>query len=236
MIKYLSAALLFLLSAGAAAAGPAYNWSGFYVGMNAGAGMGTGEFSDSCYFCATDSFDSGYVALGGQIGHNWQKGAAVFGVEGDWDWTNFENDGVLGGDDSDFLRREIALDWLATIRGRAGLAVENVLLFATAGIAFGHVDATGVEYCCGPDDASPTLTGYTFNNSDTRVGMVGGFGVEMPLDGAWSARADYLYLDLGAGTADGSPDDICSVQYRCTVQNTFRSQIVRLAFNYHFEP
>lgn len=233
MIKIFGCAALFALLLVAPATAAPVNWSGFYVGANAGAGYATGEFTDDCYFCATDSFDKFFATLGGQAGFNGQSGAVVYGLEGDIDWSSFSRKGVLGADDTSFLREKLDLSWMASIRARAGLAVDNALLYVTAGPVFGHVNAPGIEYCCGIGN-SPTPDGTTFSESGTRAGMIGGVGMEMMIQNQWSVRGEYLYFDLGSETANIAPASDCSVNRQCTVQNTLSGQMVRIAVNYHF--
>lgn len=234
MLKYVAPLVaLFLLMANPASA--AGNWSGFYVGANAGVGYGSGAFTDDCYFCATDSFSKGFFMAGGQGGFNWQSGAAVFGVEGDFDWSSLSRKGVLGADDSDFLREKLELSWLASIRARAGLSVDNALVYLTAGPAFGHIDAPGTEYCCNGVGGVSPATGQTFSKSGSRTGMIGGIGLEVMLQDHWSVRGEYLYFDLGSETVSQTPPTgSCATTRRCTVQNTLDGQVARVAMNFHF--
>src|SRR5690348_13689415 len=88
------------LSKEAFATGSAQDWSGLYVGVNAGGGLADGQFTDDCYYCATDDFSRPFATLGGQIGYNWAVGSGIVGVEGDFNWTSFNRKGLLGGDDS----------------------------------------------------------------------------------------------------------------------------------------
>ena len=72
--------------------------------------------------------------------------------------------------------------WLATVRGRAGWAWDRVLFYGTGGAAFGNVQAGGIG---GPFD-SATQTGWT-----------AGAGVEWAFLPNWTAKVEYLYVDLG---------------------------------------
>ena len=55
---FAAAALAAFAMTASAEAAPTYNWSGFYIGVNAGGGMANGAFTDDCYFCATDAFSN----------------------------------------------------------------------------------------------------------------------------------------------------------------------------------
>jgi outer membrane immunogenic protein len=60
---------------------PAYNWSGFYIGINGGGGFGRSTWD------STGSFNISGGMVGGTVGYNYQIGQAVVGLEGDIDWA-----------------------------------------------------------------------------------------------------------------------------------------------------
>ncbi len=62
---------------------PAYNWTGAYIGINAGYGFGRSKWDG-----LPASFDVKGGMAGGQLGYNWQFGQFVYGVEGDGDWSD----------------------------------------------------------------------------------------------------------------------------------------------------
>jgi outer membrane immunogenic protein len=100
-----------------------YNWTGFYAGLNLGYQWGAvSNFSGN---------PSG-IAGGGQIGYNWQVGQFVFGAE-----TDIQ---VSAADDT-FAPWKFSNPWFGTLRGRAGYAMNNILLYATAGLAYGNLTA-----------------------------------------------------------------------------------------------
>ena len=69
---------------------PVYNWGGFYVGINGGWGWGNAKYTASQvngFPGATGSIHDNGGIVGGTLGANWQAGAFVFGVEGDWDYS-----------------------------------------------------------------------------------------------------------------------------------------------------
>jgi outer membrane immunogenic protein len=140
---------------------------------------------------------SGFV-LGAQAGYNWQTGPWVFGVEGDIE--------VTGADDT-FASWKFSNPWFGTVRGRGGYAFSNVLFYATAGLAFGE------------------LRGETFglSESHTNAGWTAGVGAEFGLAPNWSAKIEYLYVDLA--------DSFFTVT---GVSNGSRFGVVRAGLNYHF--
>jgi outer membrane immunogenic protein len=91
------------------------------------------------------------------------------------------------------------LDWLATLRGRLGWAYDRYLVYATGGVAFGGVDASGdITVSCNGCPVIGTQT-LSFATSDrkTHVGWTAGAGVEGMITSDWSAKLEYLYTDLG---------------------------------------
>ena len=75
--------------------------------------------------------------LGGvQAGYDWQYGRSfVFGVVGDWTWTNLKtNVSNMSGS----ISYESKVNWLASFRGRAGLALDDTLVYVTGGLGVGN--------------------------------------------------------------------------------------------------
>jgi outer membrane immunogenic protein len=166
-----------------------YSWAGPYLGGNLGYSWGSVDNN-----FAKPSGISGGV----QGGYNWQNGPWVFGVEGDIQAT--------GADDT-FAPWKFSNPWFGTMRGRAGYAVNNILFYGTAGLAFGE------------------LTGETFglSESHTNAGWTAGVGAEFGLAPNWSAKIEYLYVDLTDSNfiLTGMP-------------NGYRFGTVRTGVNYHF--
>jgi outer membrane immunogenic protein len=137
------------------------------------------------------------VIGGGQMGYNWQNGSMVYGFEADLQATGERGDSLIcitagcpvGGI---FGSEEYKLKWLATLRGRIGVAVApKWLLYATGGLAIGEVESTFSGGLSGGPIA-------TLSSNDTRAGFVVGGGVEGALDNNWSAKLEALYVDLGS--------------------------------------
>ena len=154
-----------------------YNWTGFYVGINGGYGFGTSDIGAAF----PGSYDVNGGLAGGTVGYNWQMGQAVFGVEGDIDWSGIRGNGTCG-----VTTCETRNDWLSTARVRLGYAVNRFMPFVTGGAAFGDIknDVAGVG-----------------SASDTKVGWTLGGGVEAAIAGPWTAKVEYLYADLGRGAS-----------------------------------
>jgi len=181
---------------------PAYSWTGFYLGINGGYGWASSDWTA----LNGGSNPSGGL-IGGTIGYNWQTGAYVFGLEGDIDWTNlkgsFTNAACPAG-------CETSNSWLATVRGRLGYAIDRVMPYATGGLAVGDVGAT--QWGVG-------------SVTNTQVGWTVGAGVEAAVAANWTAKIEYLYVDLGNVN--------CGTCTAGTAAN-FKANIVRAGLNWRF--
>ncbi len=131
---------------------------------------------------------------GGQLGCNYQAGAAVFGIETDFQGagmsksfgpTAFAVPGVITFNGSDKLK------WFGTLRGRLGYAADRVLLYVTGGLAYANnsFDFTGID---------AAGNSFTISNSTTKMGWVVGAGVEWAVAGSWTVKAEYQYLSFGS--------------------------------------
>jgi outer membrane immunogenic protein len=182
----------------------AYNWSGFYVGANGGGAWGTSNWD------STGAFNLSGGVIGGTAGVNWQLGHAVLGLEGDVDWSN------LKGSTTSALCPAgctTSNDWLATVRGRAGYAFDRFLPYVTGGLAVGDVKAS-----------TPAFAGAT----QTNAGWTAGGGVELALTNNWTAKAEYLHVDLGNMNCGFS----CGVVANNNV--SVKSDLVRGGVNFRF--
>jgi outer membrane immunogenic protein len=189
---------------------PGYNWSGFYIGGNVGYSWGRSSDSSSytngagaTLFTTAGSSNLDGVVGGGQIGYNWQVQNWVWGFEADIQGTDEKGSrdltcpagicipaivGALfvpGGPIPNALNQQI--DWFGTVRARGGILVTpKVLLYATGGLAYGEVNT------------SEAFGGFaSFSNDDTRIGYTVGAGIEGVIGGNWTAKLEYLYVDLG---------------------------------------
>ena len=181
-----------------------YNWTGFYLGINGGYAWGNSDWD----LPAISVKPKGWM-VGGTVGYNWQSGGIVYGLEGDFDWADMSDSTACGA----FTCRT-RNNWLATARGRLGYAFDRWLPYLTGGGAFGRVEAL----VPGLASASDTLTGWT----------VGG-GIEYAFLGNWTAKVEYLYVDLGKFNCGAS----CTPAL-ATSNVDFTENIVRAGINYKF--
>ena len=183
---------------------PAYNWTGFYIGVNGGGGWGRSAWD------STGSFDVSGGLVGGTVGYNYQVGQAVLGLEGDIDWSGVK--GTTNNACAPGCQTENS--WLSTVRGRLGYAADRFMPYITGGAAFGNIKAS-----------EPGFAG----NSTTNTGWTLGGGLEFAIAGNWTAKAEYLYVDLGnfnCGVACGPGSTVNNV--------SFHSNIMRGGINYRF--
>jgi outer membrane immunogenic protein len=176
---------------------PVYSWTGIYWGGNIGYSWGQSKNDRTLVgfgVTATESQDIDGVIGGGQTGYNYQFGAWVFGLEAD-----IQASGQKGGSTFQVLGLPTAtlttdhkLEWFGTARPRLGvLATPNLLLYGTGGVAFGQVK----------DSYTATVAGLgtvaTATVDNVKAGWTAGAGIEGALGGGWSAKVEYLYIDLG---------------------------------------
>jgi outer membrane immunogenic protein len=228
------------------AASPAYNWSGFYLGLNAGGDWGNSDPSSTAApfnalvlpqlqaAGAQGIRTSGFTG-GVQGGYNWQSGNLVLGVEGDFEYFRSAGTvtppvtlpGTLG-----TVNTSVSTNWLATLRPRLGFTTGNWLIYATGGLAVTQLHASwassffsfgGVLQSTGFQSASSTEAGWT----------VGG-GVEAALQSNWSIGLEYLYVKFPNITATGAADPVASPIIIFTQTANLASNIVRVRLDKKF--
>ena len=169
------------------------------------------DFPASPYYTAPAPYSAYSWAgpyIGGTVGYewgsveggfNWQHGNFVYGGEADFN---------LSGAEDTFAPWQFSNPWFGTVRGRAGVAVGNVLIYGTAGLAYGELTAD---------------TAGNLSESHTSFGWVAGGGAEVGFMPHWSAKAEWLYLDF----ADRG--------YSVTgTNNGLAANLIRLGVNYRF--
>jgi outer membrane immunogenic protein len=228
---------------------PVYNWTGFYVGAHAGYGWGSGDHSFTDYPAGAFAFPfsigqvprsigtdpDGFVG-GGHVGYNWQVGArGLIGIEGDLSAANIRGGGSRSFAEIPFVANATfssvhqSLDWLATVRARAGVTFDRLLVYATAGVAFGGVESS---FLVSAPAIASTIGGQS---SDTLAGWTAGAGAEYAFAGNWSARVQWLYYDLGDISMSG-PQVAAGVAQPFGLNATAdtRGHIVTLGISYRF--
>lgn len=253
--KPLLTTFLLLGTAGVASAQSATNWSGFYLGANAGFGFGDSDVTTTTVFSPTGYFAAASVpqiaavgadtvsvhgALGGlTAGFNAQSGTLVYGVELDVDASNLKGDRTAGtayvvAPTTAFSIHETTkAKSLATLRGRVGRATGRTFWFGTAGLAMASIKIEDTFN----DTFATAAEGVSESKSKLGWTLGGGFEVAMP--GRWSFKAQYLHMDFGKVTADGSTLTAFTPAIAfptSTFSHTakLKAEVVELGINYRF--
>jgi outer membrane immunogenic protein len=219
---------------------PYTGWQGFYIGGAIGAarlnatGTQTNDSSDTVggacsgaednaiASCATGT--TGFTA-GVQVGYDWQSRYFVYGVVADWTWTGLSHKVQQSGAFSCLPFFQAKVDWLASFRGRMGLAVDDTLVYVTGGLALGHLKSSaGVPI-------GVTTQIYTDGLSKVQAGWVAGVGAEHKLTQNWSVFAEFLYYDLGHTSATAA-----SIHGTSSYTTDFTHEIMqgKVGLNYRF--
>ncbi|HEY5305466.1 MAG TPA: outer membrane beta-barrel protein [Pseudolabrys sp.] len=192
-----------------------YNWTGCYVGANAGAGWNRNRISEPLnsggqnFAPVGSSFDvngnGGFIG-GGQFGCNYQFDTNwMAGLQGDMSFGSISGqatDPFFGGKSGGPLTLQARTTWLASVQGRAGYAWNNVLLFGTGGPAWAHTKYDGGNL---EDFGNPSLlcfngvfTACNPTGSDTRLGWTLGAGFEWAFNNNWTVSFVYNHYDFGS--------------------------------------
>lgn len=216
---------------------PSFTWTGFYAGLSAGYGRGNLDTDLKAVPTATANdlptalgfglnggvarvkdTANGFVG-GGQIGYNYQLDPHwVIGAEADLQYAGLDSKKTFIGDQNIPVTVKTELDWFGTARLRAGYAFDNVLVYGTGGLAYGHVKS------------KVTTGGTNLSGSETKFGWALGAGAEYALTQNWTIRAEYLYVDLGKAETIKANSDIAQVTAKADVS----VHTVRAGVNYKF--
>ena len=205
---------------------PAYNWTGFYVGGNAGYGWGksgatlapndaSSTLVSTTFGPQAPSFNTSGALGGLQLGYNWQVGRNwLLGFETDFNFSDIKGDGsanssIIFAAITTATVAEESVKWFGTVRARLGyLPQDNLLAYVTGGLAYGRVDQTAsfnntstVGIIANAGGFSTVClansTCYTGSSSRTAVGWTLGGGLEYAFWRNITLKAGYLYVDLG---------------------------------------
>jgi outer membrane immunogenic protein len=190
---------------------PVYNWTGFYLGINGGWGFGKSDWNTNIggVVFDTGNFNANGGLIGGTLGYNFWADGWVLGLEGDFDgsWIDGKSSACtpLNG-----VQCETKNKWLATLRPRIGYAADRVLFYLTGGVAFGDVVVN-------------TTTNW---QSADKTGWTAGGGLEGAFTDHWTARVEYLFVDLQNSTFTPIVGTNVSVK--------FNANLIRLGVDYKF--
>jgi outer membrane immunogenic protein len=197
----------------------AFNWSGFYIGAHGGGAWGRKDWLFVVPGTTTAHDVSGGFA-GGQVGFNWQTGNFVFGVEGEGSWADLRGNSLCPNPAAVCRSR---VDWMASATGRVGYAWQNVLLYAKGGWAWVG-DRHFVDFGVAALNES--------SGDITRNGPTIGGGLEFGFWNNWSAKVEYMYVDLGRRNIDFSRDATGAFVETARIRQDLHT--VKFGVNYRF--
>jgi outer membrane immunogenic protein len=239
-------------------ADPGYNWSGFYIGVNAGYGFADRHNVNLTlppFFSFPDTAGSVPTALslsprgfigGAQAGYNWQFNRSwLFGLEADLNGTDIRDSSSFSGRSAVFFiagttgvtSTTYRIDWFGTVRARIGfLPIDRLLIYGTGGLAYGDVRSSVTSNFITLVGGNPNPGGFAASASDVKVGWTAGVGSEFAVAQSWSIKAEYLYYDLGV-TSYTAPFNSSGfgAGFTSTIIDVRNSgHIVKAGLNYHF--
>jgi outer membrane immunogenic protein len=180
-------------------------WAGAYGGLNAGYGWGDTSVSAPGFGSTNPS--GGLGGLHG--GYNWQSGNIVFGGEADLDLNWAQSSTTYGSGNS----LSSHPTWVSSLRGRAGYAFNNFMIYGTLGLALANTNLTLQQ------------PGAITQMSETQFGYVIGLGGEMKIAPQISLRLEALHY----GFADKNLSYGSSITPLSSSLNT-----VRAGISFHF--
>lgn len=167
-----------------------YDWSGFYLGLNAGGGSAHNCWTNTTPTIPTAAegcHDATGGLVGGQIGYRWQAGTWEFGLEAQGDWAAFKGSNAslsIPG-----VTNQSKVNALGLFTGQVGYSWNNVLWYVKGGAAAANDKYHGIT----------TATGSVFDQaSETRWGGMVGTGIEVGFAPNWSVAAEYDHLFMGS--------------------------------------
>lgn len=196
----------------------AAQWNGFYSGISGGYGWGHSDQTDHGLPNQPPPIADGHYGLhggliGAGIGYNWQQNSSVFGIETDFSWADIDGH-------SDSCGPSLAhvcgtrINTIGTLRARLGQDFSGTLAYIAGGFAYGEVK--GWDSLFNPSGSSKYRGGWTI-----------GAGLERKFTPNWSAKLEYLYVDLGKDhlfDIGPFPENVSA-----------RAHIVRVGLNYYFD-
>jgi outer membrane immunogenic protein len=242
---------------------PAFNWTGFYIGGHLGGIWGDSRFDEvtgpvfPAFALAPPPFiiifparigtipgatasDESFMG-GGQLGFNWQAGHFLFGVEADVSGMRLrENATVIP--TSPFTGGQVItgtyttqIDWMASLRGRVGLAFDRLLIYATGGAAFADAQVNTSFTLTQPPGTLAPPGGTTAARASLRnIGWTLGGGIEWAIWDAWSLAAEYRHSDFGREAIALASTDPAGALAPLTTNVRLTTDQATLRLNYRF--
>lgn len=162
----------------------AYDWSGFYIGINGGGATGKVDWTIDAGGPDEGSHNTTGGTVGGQIGYRWQMSSWVFGLEAQGNWADFSGSNISLADGISTNQTKVNSFGLFT--GQIGYAYDRALFYVTGGAAVTDNKYTSITPGVGIDSLS-----------DSRWGATIGAGFEYAIVPNWSLGFQYNHLFMG---------------------------------------
>ena len=179
---------------------PPYNWSGFYIGGNLGAGFNNTDSSTDTFGSTFGTTTNTSFLGGGLVGVNYEFWSFfVIGAEAMFDALPNSQNTINLTNGTNTAAATINNQWLTTVTGKLGYAWDRVLLYGKGGGAWVGTSSPGLTV----NNVPASFTGTSNNNN---FGATVGLGVEWAFAGNWSARAEWdaILLQSQSFTVSGS--------------------------------
>lgn len=228
-----------------------YDWSGFYVGVNTGKSYAKDDFSvrtiDPASFGGERGPESASIKWNGfiggaQIGYNWMTAPnVVLGLEAALSAPDLKLN-AEGVSKYGISYKTLDIDTVATLRGRAGYAFNNWMIFGTGGVAWTHVRTSNTQGPCGDGNTPPSFSigncasgpftavpyGTKDTNSINKTGWTLGVGAEVGITPNWIARVEYIHTDFRSFNA-------ANPSFNRESTNKLKLDTAQIGLNYRFQ-
>ena len=223
----------------------AHNWTGFYLGANAGYGWGGSTGNTIAVLSDPTALFTGYTGFqypnlspsgvlgGGQIGYNYQTGNWVLGAVADFQFANLKDSGLadvpaFAGFLETVQRHSANIDWFGTLRGRVGWSFGQFLPYISGGLAYGKVSSTLT--------LTAPATGFLLSGEtdEVKAGWAVGGGFEYALNTKVSLGVDYIYMDLGHTTVTATNQNFFAFPAVLAMEHHYTANVVRGTINLRF--
>ena len=222
---------------------PVFTWTGFYLGANLGFGgdrfvypFSAAAVGGDAAFTGSFSITSSGIIGGGQVGYNWEfPNNFLLGFETDFDGAAIRGKitadvggGTGGGPLGVAAEVGSRINYIGTVRARAGYAWDRFLVYATGGFAYGQVNSSA-QAAVGAGGGGGAISA---SETSSRVGWTVGGGFEYAITQNLTVKTEYLYVNLGTPTAINQ--DFLGV-VGVNVGEKTTANIVRAGLNYKFD-
>jgi opacity protein-like surface antigen len=209
-----------------------FSWSSCYFGLHGGGSFASTDITDPVALAqgsaasATTTVSPSGAVVGGQLGCDYQFARNwVVGIEGSASGSTMKGSTTVGlpaGFPGDQALVSSNTDFLPSVTGRLGYAIDRTMLYGKAGVAW----ASNKYVVAGSFQGSA----FDFEGFDTRTGWTAGAGVDWAFSRHWSLSLEYDYYSFGRGTA-ALTDSVSGLTGQVDTRQSI--QVVKAGVNFH---